>query len=109
MFTAQNAEFPGRSSVWLKFTPSEDRPHALMVVLSVIPRHPRESGEKAGIHFNQEDLWIPAFAGMTGFCEACLRLDREEERAFVYATIGFPFLASIQVGEPLDPIDPIVA
>ena len=25
---------------------------------------------------------------MTGFCEACLRLDREEERAFVDATIG---------------------
>ena len=66
MFTAQNTGFPGRSSVWLKFTPSEDKPHAPMVVLSV----------------------IPAKAGMTGFCEACLRLDREEERAFVYATIG---------------------
>ena len=30
----------------------------------VIPRHPRENGEKAVIHFNQSP-WIPAFAGMT--------------------------------------------
>ena len=31
----------------------------------VIPCHPRESGEQAGIHINHESLWIPASAGMT--------------------------------------------
>ncbi len=35
----------------------------------VIPCHPRESGEKAGIHFNRKSLdsrFLPAFARMTG-------------------------------------------
>ena len=40
-FTAQNAGFSGRDSVWLKFTASEDKPRAPTVVL---PRHSRESG-----------------------------------------------------------------
>ena len=37
---------------------------------AVVPRHPHESGEKAGIQeFGLK--WIPAFAGMTGFRGAC--------------------------------------
>ena len=52
VFAAQNTGFSGRNSMWLKFTASEDKPHAPTVVFSssfpVIPCHPRESGEKAG-------------------------------------------------------------
>ena len=40
-FTAQNTEFSGRNRAWLKFTASEDEPHAPTVVLA---RHSRESG-----------------------------------------------------------------
>ena len=40
-FTAQNTGVSGRNSAWLKFTASEDKPHARMVVLA---RHSRESG-----------------------------------------------------------------
>ena len=45
-FTAQNTGFPGRSSVWFKFTASEDKPHALIVVLARhSPSSPRKRGE----------------------------------------------------------------
>ena len=40
-------------------------PEAGFAKRPVIPCRPRESGEKAGIHFNHESPWIPAFAGMT--------------------------------------------
>ena len=84
-FTAQNTEFPGRSSVWLEFTASGDKPHAPMVFLS---RHSRESGNPLQSRSSLDSR----FRGMTGFCEACLRLDREEERAFVCATIGYTMM-----------------
>ena len=41
-FTAQNTEFSGRNRVWLKFTASEDRPHAPTVVFSPSFPLPRE-------------------------------------------------------------------
>ena len=38
VFTAQNTGFPGRSSVWLKFTASEGESHSPMVLFqTVIP------------------------------------------------------------------------
>ena len=48
VLAAQNPEFSGRNSVWLRFTASEDKPHAPTIVFSpsfpVIPRHPRFRG-----------------------------------------------------------------
>ena len=92
VFAAQNTRFPGLNSVWFKFTASEDKPHAPTVGFSssfpVIPCHPRESGEKAGIHFNHENPWIPASAGMTDFIGTCSRLDRVIMDLPISATIG---------------------
>ena len=57
MFAAQDTRFPGRNRVWLKFTASEDKPHAPTVGFSssfpVIPA-------KAGIHYGRR---IPKLEG----------------------------------------------
>ena len=67
------------------FTASEDKLHMLMILFNpsstVIPA-------KAGIHFNHENLWIPAFAGMTDFLGSCFRFDRENDEPSSYATVG---------------------
>ena len=53
----------------------------------------------AGIHFNQENLWIPAFAGMTGFREACLLPERPPRLGSAFpADKGQPGRTSVRSG-----------
>ena len=78
---ACNMGFPGRNNVWLKFTASEDKPHAPTAVFG--PSFPLPVIlAKAGIHFNHASLWIPAFAGTTDFLGARSRFDRSDIRIF---------------------------